>query len=451
MIVLATLLFLFSTAASAQFLRTSYFMEGTSYRLQLNPALAPGRGYINIPVLGSLNATVNSTSLGYQDVMDILENDDDNDFYMSDSFLNRLSSTNELNLNISTDIISAGWYKGKNFWSFNIGLRTDVGASVSRDLFEFMRDMDGLSTTDLTRLASIDETVGEQSLNLNMYTEIGLGLARDINSKLTVGGRIKALLGIGNAELNVNGMSVQSSTSGASIAVDADLELSSRLIEIDKATGGYINELEFGSFGLAGWGGAIDLGAAYRLTDRLTLSASILDLGFIKWSKGQTKVAKTNTDQSFDFSYTSDLQDFVDKVSSGEVLNYDMLELTVDESSEKSRTTGLTSTVVVGAEYELLSNWLVVGAVYTARMAEPKTLHELTFLGTIRPKNWFNLAVSYSVIQASGKTFGLAAKLGYLFLGTDYMFLGSNTKNVNAYIGISIPLNKKKKQSGSES
>lgn len=451
MIVLATLLFLFSTAASAQFLRTSYFMEGTSYRLQLNPALAPGRGYINIPVLGSLNATVNSSSLGYQDVMDILENDDDNDFYMSDSFLNRLSSTNELNLNVSTDIISAGWYKGKNFWSFNIGLRTDVGASVSRDLFEFMRDMDGLSTTDLTRLASIDETVGEQSLNLNMYTEIGLGLARDINSKLTVGGRIKALLGIGNAELNVNGMSVQSSTSGASIAVDADLELSSRLIEIDKATGGYINELEFGSFGLAGWGGAIDLGAAYRLTDRLTLSASILDLGFIKWSKGQTKVAKANADQSFNFSYTSDLQDFVDKVSSGEVLNYDMLELTVDESSEKSRTTGLTSTVVVGAEYELLSNWLVVGAVYTARMAEPKTLHELTFSGTIRPKNWFNLAVSYSVIQASGKTFGLAAKLGCLFLGTDYMFLGSNTKNVNAYIGISIPLNKKKKQSGSES
>ena len=64
-------LLLFSVSAHAQFLRTSYFMEGTHYRMQLNPALAPGRGYINIPAIGSLNATVNSSSLGYQDIIDI--------------------------------------------------------------------------------------------------------------------------------------------------------------------------------------------------------------------------------------------------------------------------------------------------------------------------------------------------------------------------------------------
>ena len=38
--------------ATAQFLRTSYFMEGTHYRQQLNPALIPTQGYFNIPVLG---------------------------------------------------------------------------------------------------------------------------------------------------------------------------------------------------------------------------------------------------------------------------------------------------------------------------------------------------------------------------------------------------------------
>ena len=34
--------------ASAQ-LRTSYFMEGSYFRNELNPALAPTRGYIAIP------------------------------------------------------------------------------------------------------------------------------------------------------------------------------------------------------------------------------------------------------------------------------------------------------------------------------------------------------------------------------------------------------------------
>lgn len=69
------LLLCFSLSGQAQFLRTSYFMEG-SHRMQLNPALMPGRGYMNIPVIGSLNATVNSSSLGYRDIMDIIENSD---------------------------------------------------------------------------------------------------------------------------------------------------------------------------------------------------------------------------------------------------------------------------------------------------------------------------------------------------------------------------------------
>ena len=98
----------------AQFLRTSYFMEGSNQRMQLNPALMPGRGYLNIPVIGSLNATVNSSSLGYRDIMDIIENSDDSDYFMSNDFMNRLDATNNLNVNLSTDILSAGWYKGKN-------------------------------------------------------------------------------------------------------------------------------------------------------------------------------------------------------------------------------------------------------------------------------------------------------------------------------------------------
>ena len=59
--------------ANAQFLRTSYFMEGTHYRQQLNPALTPTKGYFNLPVIGAVNATVGSTSLGYQDIIDIID------------------------------------------------------------------------------------------------------------------------------------------------------------------------------------------------------------------------------------------------------------------------------------------------------------------------------------------------------------------------------------------
>ena len=103
----------FVLPANAQFLRTSYFMEGTHYRMQLNPALAPTSGYFNIPAIGSLNVSASSNSLGTQDIIDIIDNSDG--FYNNQKFMNRLSNDNRLNVNVNTDILSFGWYKGKNF------------------------------------------------------------------------------------------------------------------------------------------------------------------------------------------------------------------------------------------------------------------------------------------------------------------------------------------------
>ena len=297
--------------------------------------------------------------------------------------------------------------------------------------------------------------MGAQSLEINSYAEVGVGLARNITPRLTVGARVKALLGIGNLRLDINNISVTSNLSGydegnwnnlqgnAEIKVDATLENSSKLIELSQ-NDGIIDEIEFGSFGLAGYGLGIDLGASYKLLDKLTLSASLLDLGFMKWSKKNTSIAKATTNQRYDLSDESSRYEFVDMVSSGEVLNFDMLNMTLDKSAEEDRSTSLTSTLVLGAEYALLGDWLAVGALYTGRFAKPETLNELTLSANVRPKNNLNLALSYSLWQGSGKTFGVAAKLGPIFVGTDYMFFGKDTKNLNAYIGFSIPLNKQK-------
>ena len=396
------LLLCFSLSGQAQFLRTSYFMEGSNQRMQLNPALMPGRGYLNIPVIGSLNATVNSSSLGYRDIMDIIENSDDSDYFMSNDFMNRLDATNNLNVNLSTDILSAGWYKGKNFWSVNVGLRNDIGAAIPKTMFQFMNNMSSREFGDnISDYLGINETINGQKLEINSYAEVGLGFARNITDRLAVGGKVKMLLGIGNLKLNINQIHVETPSVGSS-------------------------------------------GVTSKASIKLTLSASVLDLGFIKWSKSNTSIARANAEQTYDLLDPASQQEFMNIVNSGEILNYDMLKLKTEEASEKSRTRGLTSTMVLGAEYALLNDWLVVGALYTGRFAKPKTLNELTFSACIRPTNAFNVAASYSVLQGAGKTFGLALKLGPFFAGTDYMFFGKNTKNVNAYLGGSIPLGKQK-------
>ena len=135
---------------------------------------------------------------------------------------------------------------------------------------------------------------------------------------------------------------------------------------------------------------------------------------------------------------------FDDVVGTGEALNLDMLRLTVDEPASKSRTTNLASTLAVGAEYRFAANKVGVGALFSNRFAKPKNESELTFSVNYHPSSLLDFAVSYSPLMCDGKSFGVAMKLGPLFIGTDYMFLNSNkTKCCNALVGLSIPLGKK--------
>ena len=133
----------------------------------------------------------------------------------------------------------------------------------------------------------------------------------------------------------------------------------------------------------------------------------------------------------------------MDRVNGGDVLDYEMLQLQTEEA-HKSRKSSLASTVVVGAEYGFFENKFGVGVLSTTRFVQPKTLTEITFSANYRPKSWLNVALSYSAIQSAGKSFGLGLKLGPVFLGTDYMFLGKNTNSVSGFVGISVPLGGKK-------
>lgn len=188
---------------------------------------------------------------------------------------------------------------------------------------------------------------------------------------------------------------------------------------------------------MSGTGFGIDLGASYKVWDNLTVSAAVLDLGFINWKGSETKVA--STEQQFNVT-PDNYQDFVN----GDFLSMDRFNLKENTEPAENVKKKLASTILLAGEYALLNNKLSVGAMYTSRFVQPKTLNELTFSATLRPSNALNLAVSYSPIQAAGKSLGVALKLGPLFVGTDYMFFGKNSRSVNAFFGFSFPMGGKK-------
>lgn len=443
-------------AVHAQYLRTSYFMEGASSRLQLNPGLQPSGGYFNIPVLGSFNIGAYSDVLGMSDIVGVL--DSGSDLFTNDDLYGRLKADNRLNVNLNTDILSFGWYKGKGFWSVNVGLRTDIGASIPKNMFDYLRDADQF---DLSR-GTLQGNITDMNFKVNAYAEVGLGYSRPVNDKLTVGGRVKVLLGVAHAEMQVDEFAVDmnipqnpddpnswNGTYGGSTTACAHIMTSIKggglsFADSYDSNGNAIRQIDGfdfdgGGFGIAGTGFGVDLGASYKLLDNLNLSAAVLDLGFIKWNSSNTTVASVNENADVKIDQ-SNYQEYLN----GDFLNLERFNLAEDKEAASSYKTKLSSTLLLAGEYTFWDNKLSVGAMYGVHFVQPKALNELTFLATIRPKSWFNAALSYSPIQAGGKSFGLALKLGGLFIGTDYMYFGSNSKAVNGFIGLSIPLGKNK-------
>jgi len=447
-----------------QLLRTTYFMEGSHYRLQLNPALAPERGYVNLPVVGNMGAQFHSDALGVNDVIDILDNADDADYYASSRFMSRLKDNNHAVLGAGSDLIGVGWWQGKGFMSLNIGVKLNGSLRVPRSLFQFMRDMRGFNDNDYSNYAL---SIGNEELNMTAYTELGFGYLRPLNDRFTLGARVKGLLGHGNIHLRVGDAMVQTHLQGvpndyswtdgnpaeligvkgtASIEVDAHLETSFEGLELLTNGKPYIDEYKFkaGNMGVAGCGAAIDAGFSWRATQHFTLSASIIDLGFIRWSKGCTQVAHSNAeDLQFDTESVEDIIRFADIVGDASPINTDILRLTIDEQGAKARTTHLAPTVTVGADYAFNGDKVSVGALYTRYNDKVKAQDEVTLSVNLHPHDLVDVAVSYSPLLCGGQSAGVALKVGPLFLGTDYIYTGKNTKCCNALVGISVPLGRK--------
>ena len=338
--------------AGAQYLRTSYFMDAAQYRLQLNPAMAPAKGFVHLPGIGHANAAVRSNSLGFNDVLDILENSDDADYFAHERFIDNLEDDNRALINAGTDLLAVGWWQSpKSFWTINMSVKVDGDMNVQRGLFSFLRDMRGLEANDYTNYV---RELGENELNINAYNEIAVGYTRRFSDRFSAGFRVKGLLGLGNAHLKINKAVVKTNLQGvdpnidwsratpdqlmavqgtASVDVDATLESSIEGLEFETNNYGYVDNLDFDTkhMGIAGLGAGIDVGVAGRVVGGLSLSAALVDVGFIKWSKGATTVAKANTeDLYFDSNNPGDVGRFSDVVGTGETLNLDMMRLYVD-------------------------------------------------------------------------------------------------------------------------
>lgn len=450
---------LIGSSVSAQQIRAAYFMKNSPSRTALNPAFRPDRGFVSIPVLGAVSASYSTNGVAVDNLLfpkgDKLVTFMDNSVN-TESFLKGLKDNNQINIDFGTQILSAGWYAGKGFWTVDLSLKGLANTRVPKTMFEFMKKGNGASG------AVYD--ISDISLYSEAYLEAGAGYSRPITDKLTVGGKFKVLLGAGSMQAQIDHLHAEMNDTKWTVTTEGSMSASMKGLvpemEKDEVGRDYISTFDFDSPGISGFGVGVDLGATYQLTENISLSAAVLDLGFISWGKGSNTFGELSG-RPFEFSgFDLAIGDNVNSEvpSMGDQFN-DMKDDFVDlfhfsQKPSESRTTRLRSTINLGGEYRMLENKLGFGLLSSTRLYSPKAYTELTVSANYNPVKWFEASLSYSFIHSDFKTYGLALNFTpswiNFFIGSDYMFTKVTPQFVpvsgaatNFYMGISVPLKNK--------
>lgn len=418
------------SSISAQSLRTSYFMD-TPERLNMNPALLPSQGYFKFPVV-SIGGEYTSNALTIQDLMDVT--DDEKSISDKEGFLQHLETNNKIQSNVGIDIISCGFYTGKHFWSFHLGVRAKGRTLLPKQLFKFANDLN-----DVESIGNYD--IPKTQLSYQAYIETGIGYGIRLTDKLSLGIRINVLLGAMQSKLTINkiritrqGDNVRITPQDAEISITPSIYGGGDYEDDDYITGNpaddyfYFEDMIPSYFAISGFGMGFDLGASYRILDNLTVSAAVNDLGFLNWNntiKGKGLENEMNINELKYSVIDSDIFPFASE-------------------GEESVRQGICPQLNIGAEYGFLENKLGVGILSSTRFDKPYSTTELTLSCNYRPHSKIGVTLSYSMIQSQFKTLGIGLKLGPFFIGSDYLFFKSpkQSSNLGGYIGICIPLGK---------
>lgn len=433
-------------SAAAQTINSAYFTEDYKFRHMLNPAFGNEQNYVSIPALGNISVNTHG-NFGYRDVIM------SNPMYPSLSdkkmttFLNPYISAedalsgfstgnNRITGDVSLTILSAGFKAFGGYNTIEINSRTTTGVSLPYELFEFAKN---------TGNHSYD--IGDINAHAQSFAEIAFGHSRQINDKLRLGAKLKVLVGLGRADVKMRNMKADLTAEDKwTITGEATTDVSMKgfsYVSEEKeynieGSGTYerVNDVDLDGVGVGGFGMAIDLGGVYEINEDWTVSASVLDLGFISWTNdmlAENRLKSFVFNGFHDVSVTSDRGEEIDtKVDRYGDQLADFANLT-DMGDKGGRSTGIGATINVGAEYTLpVYRKVSFGALCTSRINGAYSWTEGRLSANYAPLNWLDGGVSFAVnsfTTSMGWVLNLHPKGYNFFIGMDHI-LGKTSKEM---------------------
>ena len=432
------------TAVTAQTMNSAYFTGDYKYRHDLNPAYGNEQNYISWPALGNLNVSTHG-NFGYGDVVmnnPMFGKGSDkkmttflNPYISSSDALSGFSKgNNRISGNVDITILSAGFKAFGGYNTIELGARTSFGMSLPYELFEFAKN---------TGNKSYD--IGDVTANATAFAQLVFGHSHQIGDKLRIGAKVKFLFGGARADLKMENLKADltaddkwtvtgKATANVSMKGFTYLESEEEYNDPQRGTYRKVDDVDIDGAGLGGFGMAFDLGGIYKINRDWTVSAAVVDLGFINWSNN---MQATNRSQSFIFNgfhdtavksdHTNSLDNQADKYGD-QIADFANLS---DEGDQGSRSTGFGATVNVGCEYTLpVYRKLTFGLLSSTRINGDHTWTEGRLSANVAPLKWLDGGINFAVnsyTASMGWVLNIHPKGQNFFIGMDHL-LGKTSK-----------------------
>ena len=439
---------------NAQTGQTLYFMETLPQSALLNPAYQHSHNFhIGLPMLSSFNLNAKTNFVTFSDLVfkhpqyDSLISFLHPDANLSD-FTGKLKERNNIAPDLHLNILSFGFRMNGSFITFSVSERASFRATLPRDFILLGLEGNEQFTDRKADFSSF-------GADLNYFREYAAGYSRQVDERLTIGGRLKLLFGKANISFAGSDISLYNDPESYNTMLHSSLKMNMSMpVTLVKNENGDIdsmlfhfdrddyNPMEF-IFNPRNTGFAVDLGATFRLIEPLALYASVTDLGFINWKKD---IYNLSMDGDFEFEGfdLSPLFDYSDDSDPEDNLLDSLKGLFRITDTRDVYRRQLPARIYLGGTYEVRPG-MNLGLLSRSEIYQGGIEQAFTLSANAVLRRWLSASLSYSVMNNSYSNVGMGLALRgggfqiYMLsdnLGT--LFMPHRTKNANLWFGLNL-------------
>ncbi len=336
---------------------------------------------VSLPVIGSFQLYYFNSAFRFNDLVK-------GNLIDPNLIIPKLKSMSRLYTGGSYDIFSMRFKTEKIYYQISV-------RDIWTQRLDYTKDLANLIWNGNASYAGKTADLNGVRVAANYYRELALAATKPVNDKLTVGVRGKFLMGMANVTTKESKSNLYTDPDGMSVSGQSEFTL---------LTSGIAGSESFNAsnlFGLKNLGVAADLGARYKVSDKLSVACNVNNIGFIHW-KGQVKNYRVNG------NYTSTgylMRDSADVTNADWENVLDTLEAVFKPKEDsKAYNSWLSPTIYISGNYLIKENTTVYASFAT------------DIYYAIRP------SFTVGAVQQIGKT--VQATLNYSIMANNYFNIG---------------------------